>query len=51
MTELYQLGLVELANPEAGGGEGIYRHVNMVIAMHRFQQKKNAANNQQLNLL
>ena len=51
VTELTQLGLVELANPERGGGEGVYRHVPWAVAMARFDKEKAAAAERQLNLL
>lgn len=51
VTELYQLGLVELVNPEAGGGEGIYQVVNWVVARYRFEKQKAQAAEAQLKLL
>lgn len=51
ITELYQIGLVELSNPEAGGGEGVYQTVPWIVAMHRFEKLKAETNERQLNLL
>ena len=51
VTELYQLGLAELANPEAGGGEGIYQAVPWVVAKDRFEKQRAAALNPQQMLL
>jgi hypothetical protein len=51
VTELYQLGLVELANPEAGGGEGVYQAVLYVVAKARFEKRKAQENDNQLTLL
>jgi predicted transcriptional regulator len=52
VTELCQLGLAELANPESGGHEGIYRAVSMTVARMRFEQlKADAQPEKQLNLL
>jgi len=51
VTELYQLGLAELANPEAGGGEGIYQTVPWFVARDRFEKTKKELLEKQLNLL
>jgi hypothetical protein len=51
VTELYQLGLVELANPEAGGGEGVYQAVMIPVARARFEKRKAEATEAQLPLL
>jgi hypothetical protein len=51
VTELCQIGLVELANPESRGGEGVYQAVPWVVAIHRFEKEKARANESQLNLL
>ena len=45
-TELYQLGLVELAEDPGAighdipGGEGVYRSIGLDLAMERFFQRK-----------
>jgi predicted ArsR family transcriptional regulator len=51
VTELYQLGLAQLANPEPGGGEGVYQAVNIIIARHNFERERAAALDRQLTLL
>lgn len=51
VTELVTLGLVELANPEPGGGEGIYRAVPVLIARAQFQKRKEQAMEAQMPLL
>jgi transcription initiation factor IIE alpha subunit len=51
VTELYQLGLAELANPEPGGGEGVYQAVSWFVARDNFDRKKREAKQTQLNLL
>ncbi len=51
VTELYQLGLVDLANPESGGSEGIYQAVNIVVAKARFEKQRLEALNPQQMLL
>jgi predicted transcriptional regulator len=51
VTELYQLGLVELANAEPGGGEGIYQAVPVAVAQARFEQRRQATLNPQMSLL
>jgi hypothetical protein len=51
VTELYQLGLVELANPETGGGEGVYQAVLIPVAKARFERKKAEATEAQMPLL
>ena len=51
VTELYQLGLVELQNPESRGGEGVYRVVPWVIAQARFEKAKAEALEAQMSFL
>jgi sugar-specific transcriptional regulator TrmB len=51
VTELYQLGLVELANPERGGGEGVYRAVPLPVAEACFERRKEKFQEGQLTLL
>jgi hypothetical protein len=51
VTELHQLGLVELADPEAGGSEGVYRAVLIPVARARFERKKAEATEAQMPLL
>jgi hypothetical protein len=51
VTELCQLGLIELASPEQPGREGIYQQVPWAVAMSRFHKLKTRANESQLNLL
>ena len=51
VTELYQLGLVELVNPDSRGGEGVYQAVPWCQAMHRFEKEKKSAMEAQLPLL
>jgi predicted transcriptional regulator len=51
VTELYQIGLVELVNEESGGGEGIYRTIPWPVARANFDKLKLNAAEKQLNLL
>jgi hypothetical protein len=51
VTELVQLGLVELSNPEMRAGEGIYQAVPWAVAVHRFEKEKARAMEAQLPLL
>lgn len=51
VTELYQLGLVELVNAEPGAGEGVYQAVSWIVAMHNFEKARTAATEKQLSLL
>lgn len=55
VTELYQLKLVELVQPEEldtpVGGEGIYRVVPLAVAQVRFEKQRQAALNPQMSFL
>ena len=51
VTELCQLGLVELVNPDSRGGEGVYQAVPWVVAMARFEKEKARATEAQIPLL
>ncbi len=50
-TELYQLGMLELVNPESRGGEGIYRAVMYPVHQARFAKLQAEAREAQLPLL
>jgi predicted ArsR family transcriptional regulator len=51
VTELYQIGLVELANAESRGDEGVYRTVPWAVARSQFEKRQAAEKERQLTLL
>jgi predicted transcriptional regulator len=51
VTELHQIGFVELASPEPGAGEGQYQAVLWPVVMARFEQRRRETLNPQMTLL